>query len=203
MHKSSLDKMEKFVQKYLHTGKELNILDIGSQNINGTYKQFITSDKWSYTGADMVAGDNVDIVLTDVYKWKNIPSASYDVVISGQAFEHIEFFWVTMYEISRILKPDGICCIIAPSGGFEHRYPVDCWRFYPDGFHALARYAKLQPIEVYTQWEDDEDEGSSMWHDSVLIARKPIYGLKDSFSFWLKRKMQYLILPKEIRNAHM
>ena len=199
MHKSSLNKMEKFVHKYLDVDKKLKILDIGIQDINGSYKQFFKFENWSYTGADMVPGNNVDIILTNVYQWDNIPSGSYDVVISGQAFEHIEFFWVTMYEISRILKPDGICCIIAPSGGFEHRYPIDCWRFYPDGFNALARYAKLQPLEVYTQWEDDQDKDSSAWHDSVLIAKKPIYTLKGVISFWLKRRMQYFIIPRESR----
>ena len=30
----------------------------------------------------------------------------------------------------------------APSRGPEHRYPNDCWRFYPDGYRALAKYAR-------------------------------------------------------------
>jgi hypothetical protein len=79
-----------------------------------------------------------------------------------------------MLQIERVLKPDGLCCIISPSGGFEHRYPVDCWRFYPDEFRALARYAHLLFLEGYTQWKSESyDDGSDVWLDSVLIASKP------------------------------
>jgi SAM-dependent methyltransferase len=179
MHTSSVDKMIDFRDKYLSPKKHQNltIMDLGSQEVheNGSYKPlFKDMPAWKYLGLDMVAGNNVDIVLKDPYHWKEIASNSADVIISGQAFEHIEFFWVSMLEIARVLKPGGLCCIIAPSGGYEHRYPVDCWRFYPDGFAALARYAKLNPIETKTQWEDSPkyDEGTNCWHDSVLIAKK-------------------------------
>ena len=62
----------------------------------------------------------------------------YDALISGQAFEHVKFFWLTWMEMVRTLKPGGFIFLIAPSRGPEHRYPVDCWRFYPDSYRALA-----------------------------------------------------------------
>ncbi len=188
MHTSSVDKMRAFIDKYLAPKKNdaLLIMDIGSQevHVNGSYKPlFQDYPNWNYRGVDMVAGNNVDIVLNDIYDWSQIPANSVDVIISGQAFEHIEYFWLSMQEIARVLKPGGVCCIIAPSSGYEHRYPVDCWRFYPDGFQALAKYARLNPIETYTQWEDSSayDEGTNCWHDSVLIAKKDrSFGFRDS-----------------------
>jgi len=180
MHTSSVDKMKAFRDHYLapKADQRLRILDIGAQEVheNGSYKPlFRDYPNWTYQGADMVAGRNVDIVLTDPYDWRQVASNSVDVLISGQAFEHIEFFWLTMTEVARVLKPGGICCIIAPSSGYEHRYPVDCWRFYPDGFRALARWANLEVLEATTQWEDlpQYEEGDNCWHDSVLIARNP------------------------------
>lgn len=179
MHQSSVDKMLVFRDKYLSskTAQKLVIMDLGAQEVheNGSYKPYFVKEKnWTYLGLDMVAGQNVDIVLKDPYCWNEVKSNSADVVISGQAFEHIEFFWLSMLEIARVLKPGGICCIIAPSGGYEHRYPVDCWRFYPDGFAALARYADLNPIETTTQWDDmpQYEQSNNCWHDSVLIAEK-------------------------------
>lgn len=179
MHVSSVDKMIAFRDKHLSPLKDkpLTIMDLGAQEVheNGCYKPlFKDFPNWRYLGLDMVAGANVDIVLKDPYDWAEIASNSVDVMISGQAFEHIEFFWISMEEIARVLKPGGLCCIIAPSGGYEHRYPVDCWRFYPDGFAALARHAKLTPLETYTQWEDlpQYPESNNCWHDSVLVARK-------------------------------
>lgn len=176
MHQSSFDKMKSFRDRYLSCKETqpLVILDLGSQNIGGCYREIFNWQNWSYQGLDLGAGENVDIVLQEPYYWREIPSSSTDVLISGQTFEHVEFFWLTMSEIARVLKPGGLCCIIAPSSGHEHRYPVDCWRFYPDGFSALARYANLEVVEAVTQWEENQyTDGSNQWKDSVLIARKP------------------------------
>ena len=192
MHKSSIDKMNQFKNKYLekYYSQKLLILDIGSQDINGTYKHIFNYPEWDYKGADITAGKNVDIVLSDMYNWKEIKSSSFDIVVTGQTFEHIEFFWITMLEISRILKPGGLCCIIAPAGGKEHKYPVDCWRFYPDGFKALSKFSGLIELETYTQWEPlNYDDGSDMWQDSVLICKKPFLSYVDNFLFLVKNYM--------------
>ncbi len=174
MHLSSYEKMAAFVQGYLDADREITILDIGSRDVNGSYRPLFQKRRWHYTGADTAEGKNVDIVIKDPYRWKNIKSGTFDVVVSGQAFEHIRHFWITMLEVARILKREGVCCIIAPSGGFEHKYPLDCWRFYPDGMETLAAYAGLVPAEIYTQWDPPPyEDGSHVWKDTVLIARKP------------------------------
>jgi SAM-dependent methyltransferase len=176
MHQSSLDKMKWFKENYLkaYEGQQLQILDVGSYNVNGTYKEILADPAWHYTGADVAAGPNVDIVLQDPYNWHNIPSNSYDVLVSGQVFEHVEWFWITILEMRRVLKPGGICCILAPAAGYEHKFPVDCWRFYPDGFAAIAKFADLEALHVATQWEPlNYPDGSDQWKDSILVCRKP------------------------------
>ncbi len=168
--------MSAFRDKYLSEkeGESLLILDLGSQNIGGSYRDFFSTKNWVYKGVDLVPGDNVDIVLANPYHWLELASQSADVLVSGQAFEHIEFFWLTMEEIARVLKPGGLCCIVAPSSGPEHRYPVDCWRFYPDGFHALAKHVGFEVQDVFTCWNEDRySDGSNQWKDTVLIAKKP------------------------------
>lgn len=177
MHLGSYSKMSYFVNKYLDSLKsqKLRILDVGSQDINGSYKPLFISSYWEYVGCDMTPGKNVDIVLKSTYCWDEIETGFFDVLVSGQTFEHAEFFWVTIMEMMRVMKEGGLCCIIAPSGGFEHRYPVDCWRFYPDGFKAIARYAGLETLEAFTEWINVQyPDGSGFWKDSVLIARKPV-----------------------------
>lgn len=187
MHNSSYDKMKVFVDNQLNESEEYRIIDIGSQDVNGSYKPLFQKENWTYVGCDMIEGNNVDIILKDIYNWKEMKSNSYDIVISGQAFEHIEYFWITMFEVSRILKPGGMCCIIAPSRGFEHKYPLDCWRFYPDGFKSLARYAYLDLIDAYTQWDmGSYSDGSDTWGDSVLIAQKPHLSIKEKILFTIQ-----------------
>ena len=176
MHKSSYDKMARFKQQHLQAlmGEKLTVLDLGSQDINGTYRPLFEEHGWEYLGVDMSPGKNVDLVLQDAYQWNEIANESIDIVISGQAFEHVEFFWLTMREIARVMKPGGLCCIIAPSTGPEHRYPVDCWRYYTDGLRALAKWGGLTVLSAETQTEHQGyDDGSDQWRDSMLIARKP------------------------------
>jgi hypothetical protein len=98
-----------------------------------------------------------------------------------------------MLEIARVLKPEGLCCIIAPSSGPVHRFPIDCWRFYPDGLRAVARYAGLEALETRTQWTDLEqyDFESNKWHESVLIARKSPEPLRKR----LRRKLRAWLNP--------
>lgn len=176
MHPSSYDKMARFRRDYLDGRKHerLTIYDIGSQDINGSYRPLFSEPTWRYVGVDMSSGKNVDLVLKNAYYWQEIRAGSADVIVSGQTFEHTEFFWETTAQIARALKIGGICCILAPSAGPEHQYPVDCWRVYPDGFRAVARYAGLEVLEATTQWEDlpQYDSESNKWHDSMLVARK-------------------------------
>ena len=190
--------MTTFKDRYLKAfeNRPLKIFDLGSLDVNGSYREIFEHPGWVYKGLDVEAGKNVDIVLKNNYHWKELDSDSVDVMISGQAFEHIEFFWITMLEVARILKPGGLCCIIAPSAGYEHRYPVDCWRFYPDGFRALARFAGLLPLEVFAQWEADpaDTDDSGRWKDAVLIAEKPAAPLLANAWRDVKRRLLHGIL---------
>ena len=198
MHESSLFHMTRFRDKFLESkqSQALLIADLGSYDVNGSYRPLFECPSWRYLGLDVSAGPNVDIVLSDPYCWRGLASNSVDVVISGQAFEHIEFFWLTALELSRVLRPGGLCCLIAPSSGFEHRYPVDCWRFYCDGMRALMKYAGLEVLDVYTNrqaegWQDD----SGKWQDSVVVARQPEKSLRRRWREWLRLRCGGLLLP--------
>lgn len=194
MHQSSMKNMAAFRDQHLAQlgNSPLTILDLGSQDVNGSYRELFDRPAWRYTGLDMAPGKNVDIVLRTPYVWKEVRSNSADVVVSGQAFEHIQFFWITMLEIARVLKRGGICCILAPSGGPEHRYPMDCWRFYPDGMFSLAQYAQMELIHASTQWTSGgySDE-SDLWRDSILICRKPNRSLWWNSKSTVKRWLQH------------
>lgn len=164
---------------YLNNAKEAKILDVGSYNVNGCYREIFQDAKFEYTGLDMEPGPNVDLVPKSPYSWSELANDSFDVVISGQALEHIEFFWITMSEIVRVTKEGGLICLIAPNGFGEHRYPVDCWRFFSDGMVALARFTSLEVLHAHTNaapTKEDQDWFSSNCADTMLIARKPYSG---------------------------
>ena len=94
-----------------------------------------------YVGLYMQAGRNVDNVAKNPVVYSEVEDESFDFIVSGQAFEHNPFFWVSFCEMARILKQGGVMLVIAPSAGRVHRHPFDCWRYYPDLWLALCAIA--------------------------------------------------------------
>lgn len=171
MHKNSHDKMEWFKNTYLSTNEKLDILDVGSLDGKGNYNysDIFNEQNWTYTGLDFQGGNNVDIIVTDIYNWFEVDDNSYDVIISGQIFEHLEFFWLTMSQIERVLRPGGYVCIIVPSAGPKHGGDMpNCYRFHEDGLIAMAKYVDLEILHTSV----DNREEAKPWHDACLVAHK-------------------------------
>ncbi len=171
MHKSSYLKMQYFKETYLNPNEELKILDIGSFDKDGNYNYglILNEKKWTYHGLDLKPGNNIDIVVENAYDWEDeIEDETYDLVISGQAFEHIEFFWLTLEQVKRVLKPGGLFFLIVPSTGPVHKNPYDCYRFNENAMKAMAKYINLRVIEYGTNF----DKISDPWYDTFLVAKK-------------------------------
>lgn len=193
MHASSLRHMSDLATRYLAGRSMLRVADLGSQDVNGSYRPLFDCPGWQYVGIDLVAGSNVDVVLPSPYRFP-FRNGTFDLVVSGQAFEHVEYFWLTWLEMVRLLSPGGMIFLIAPSRGPEHRFPVDCWRFYPDAYAALARYANLELLEAKTDWAPAPELDSAPWGDSVGVFRKPVrQSLRERLRFrircWLGRRL--------------
>lgn len=171
MHKHSFFKMNWFKNKYLSNSDKLKVLDVGSFDSTNqlNFKSIFDDSNFEYIGLDVVSGNNVDIVVSDIYNWYEIPDNSYDVIISGQFFAHLEYFWLTMGQIERVLKPGGHVCIIVPSAGHKfNKNRLNCYRFHDDGLRALAKYVGLNVDHVSTDYRPE----AMPWFDSCLVAHK-------------------------------
>ena len=174
MHYTALKNCKHFFEAYSQyvgeEGQKIVVADIGSQDVNGSLKSVLPSG-FDYVGVDFVEGKGVDVVITDPYKLP-FPDGSFDVVLSSSCFEHAEMFWLVFLEIMRVLKPHGLFYLNAPSNGAFHRWPVDCWRFYPDSGNALISWAKRNNInaallESYTGVQEFD-----IWNDFVAVFIK-------------------------------
>jgi len=156
VHPSSLENMARCYERFvagtaLELKQTIEVLDVGGADVNGSYRRIFNRPNVSYRAADLQPGNGVDVVLQDPYRLP-FEDGEFDLVISGQMFEHCEFFWLAFREMVRVLHPDGYLFLIAPSSGPVHRYPVDCYRFYPDSYQALA---KLGECSLVDSWQDE------------------------------------------------
>jgi SAM-dependent methyltransferase len=139
------------------------VIDIGGAAVNGSYRN-IFNDTAEFIGLDLQPGPGVDVALDDPYILPFL-DGSIDIVISGQMLEHCAQFWRLFTEIARVLKLNGVVFMIAPSAGPIHRYPVDCYRFYPDSYRALADWSGLRLVDC---WLDERGP----WRDLVGVFQK-------------------------------
>jgi SAM-dependent methyltransferase len=195
-------RMQWFKETYCNNfdaGNEITVLDVGSQCVPGqsdTYKIYFSQPPFKYIGLDMIEGYNVDIAVKHAYQWNEVPDNFCNVIISGQMFEHVEFPWFTITEMARVLKPNGIMCIIVPSMQGLHRFPVNTQNYFADGVIALAKYAGLKILHASTNYAPPNSKAK--WYnigtqDTMLVAEKPADWKPDSFD-----KINYICEPSSL-----
>ena len=137
--------MKYFRDKYLVSG--MTVLDVGSKRWKNqpSYRR-VLEPMCKYTGMDIEQGKNVDIV-----GYKNLTGV-WNVVVSGQAMEHVNRPWDWLKNLTKYFEK--YICIIAPNTCSEHRYPIDTYRYFPDGMRDLFDYAKIKELEIFKDGSD-------------------------------------------------
>lgn len=148
-----------------------DIVELGSQDVNGTLRDHRPPGA-RYLGLDLAPGKGVDVVVSRTHALP-LADGSADVVVTSSAFEHDTMFWETFLELLRILRPGGLLYVNAPSNGTFHRYPLDCWRFYPDAGPALVAWAAHRGTAVELVEAFVAAPGKEGWADFVGVFRKP------------------------------
>lgn len=120
-------------EKYLSPGME--VLDIGSLNVNGEARSVVMDYARKFVGIDMRPGPGVDEVMLGSQILKRFGPSSFDLVINMNTLEHDLEFQHTLYQSYQVLKPSGFMVVVTPTFGFPiHRHPKDYWRFGEDAY---------------------------------------------------------------------
>lgn len=134
---------------------QANVLDVGALDVNGNFRRLVENRGWRYTGLDMVGGKNVDVIADDPFHYP-FADGDFDIVMSGSTAEHITAFWRWLPELVRLIRPGGFLAIHTHWQFKEHRYPVDNWRFLPDGLRFLfdeTGQLNGYDIRIANQWD--------------------------------------------------
>jgi SAM-dependent methyltransferase len=178
MHASAYKTARQFFEVYVASLVSGTVVDIGSRKAYEGQRTLreLCPQRLDYRGIDLEPGNNVDIILTDPYVFP-LADASVDVVVCTSVFEHCDYFWQLFEEILRVLKPGGLLYVNAPANGYVHRYPVDCWRFYPDSGVAMANWGVRRGhdvvlLESFITDQDLSEMVEEIWNDFVAVFAK-------------------------------
>lgn len=128
---------------------EGKILDFGCGQ--KPYESMFINAK-SYVGVDIeVSGhDHKDSKVDFFYEGKVLPfpDNSFDCVVCFEVLEHIFDIDDVLAEISRVLKPNGLCLVTVPFVFEEHEVPYDFARYTSYGIMHVLNSNNLKVVEL-------------------------------------------------------
>lgn len=158
MHLNSELLFKKYRSDFFKPG--IKVLEIGPSGIPSAYSQIVNDPSIQWDTIDFESSIYIDsstskltYTIDDPYCFP-IPDNSYDIVLSGQVIEHVQEIWKWMGELKRIVNSKGIIFTINPVSWPFHEAPLDCWRIFPSGIEAIAKYSQLEVVKCLFESEE-------------------------------------------------
>ena len=131
MHDSAMRIGELVIQTYCDVPKA-RILEIGSMDVNGGLRDFAEPPGQALVNRRLEEGPAVDVI---VKRARNFRSNTFFSLTLSWHHPRSSMMLGSGTRSSKCAgshAPGGHVYVNAPSNGGVHRYPLDCWRFYPD-----------------------------------------------------------------------
>lgn len=144
--KGFLSFLYKFARRFMLSGKRIRIekitgkkngkiLDIGSGS--GHFLAEMKKAGWEVTGierdekARVYSSSAHSVVVIEPGKISSLQSDSYDCITLWHVLEHFQDPFIYASEVSRLLKPDGICVVALPNrGSYDAAWYKKFWAAY-------------------------------------------------------------------------
>ena len=117
------------------------LLEVGSRARSGFVRRDLTPPGWEYSGFDIMAGANVDLVGDAHRLSRHYAAERFDAVMAFSVLEHLLMPWKFVIELNRVLKPGGIGLFTTHQCWPLHDRPWDFWRFSDTAWTALLNPA--------------------------------------------------------------
>ena len=162
---------ERVRERYPEHFRHVNVLDIGSLDINGNNRWLF--DQTKYVGVDLVAGKNVDIVCP-AHELDFEPE-SFDTIISTECLEHDQHWNNTIAHALELLKPGGLLVLTCattgrPEHGTSKNSPADSPAT-PEYYRNLTEsdFKEALDLEKFEEFEFELYDGP---HDLRFVGLK-------------------------------
>ncbi|MFC3124509.1 methyltransferase domain-containing protein [Pseudoroseomonas globiformis] len=162
------------------------LLEVGSRARSGNVNRHLVPEGWGYTGMDVLAGPNVDVV-GDAHRLSTLfPERRFDGVMAFSVLEHILMPWRFAVELNKVMNLGGVALFTTHQSWPMHDQPWDFWRYSNTSWAALFNHAtgfevvaaglgervfltaeRLHPVTAFT----DTDLHSG-WGMSAVLIRK-------------------------------
>lgn len=175
------------------------VLDIGSLDINGNNQHLFESA--SYLGLDIAPGKNVDLISKG--HELGLPNETFDVIMSGECFEHDPFYQKTVLNMLRMLKPGGLmlfsCATTGrPEHGTRRTTPSDA-PFLQDLGEWSDYYKNLDESDFRAFINFDEEFSEYAFSTNPLTYDIYFYGIKKG-SFTPRTDYSFLVAERSIKD---
>lgn len=113
------------------------LLEVGSRARSGITRRNLVPAGWSYSGLDVMAGPNVDVVGDAHELSKSFPAETFDAVMSFSVLEHLLMPWKFVAELNRVLRVGAVGLFTTHQCWPVHDQPWDFWRYSDKAWDAL------------------------------------------------------------------
>lgn len=132
MHGEVMDWVSKSFNNWVADRKDLNILEIGSLDINGSVRSIFAQHAATYLGVDVQSGPGVDLVI-DAAGMDTGPV--FDVVVCAEVFEHApEWREIVLRAHGNLVEGGIFIATMAGEGRPPHsaidENPIRDWEYY-------------------------------------------------------------------------
>jgi len=166
---------------HVHAHPDANVLEIGSRARSGINRRGLFPASCSYTGFDICAGENVDVVGDAHRMSEALPAAHFDIVFSVSVWEHLSMPWLVSLELNKVMKVGGIAMINTHQSWPSHEEPWDYFRFSDycwdalfnaaTGFEIIKRGTGIPCVMGASEFFPSIHASRIDWHYGYLATR--------------------------------
>jgi SAM-dependent methyltransferase len=120
---------------------------------------------------------------------KLLDGAGFDLVLCTEVLEHVPDWTTAFVNLSKLLRPGGICIITTPFFYMPHEEPYDYWRATDHALEYFAQKCDLKIVQSLRTGSGWDVIGTLLCSTSVCRRQKSILGMMATIPVYLAHRL--------------